>query len=238
MLSFTESFAVLKEKDLEQTLRVLRSELTEYHQELTSQADERKEQTRSIIIQLHETMKRSNQNSLMLYSQRPNYVFDLTYACHEATEQYADFQRQQLPFASFLVDTDDEIAKYDSLVNSLKAMRPTMLSFQAQTDRTVCLTLSTNIKNTLEENRAQVAEYINLYEMTEQRLKNLNDYANKRYTDIQTNIFMNGGESYFSILRHFHKKLIEANATVNEKYKPSHQKSDWDSTVILRLFLM
>jgi len=238
LLSFTESFAVLKEKDLEQTLRVLRSELTEYHQELTSQADERKEQTRSIIIQLHETMKRSNQNSLMLYSQRPNYVFDLTYACHEATEQYADFQRQQLPFASFLVDTDDEIAKYDSLVNSLKAMRPTMLSFQAQTDRTVCLTLSTNIKNTLEENRAQVAEYINLYEMTEQRLKNLNDYANKRYTDIQTNIFMNGGESYFSILRHFHKKLIEANATVNEKYKPSHQKSDWDSTVILRLFLM
>ena len=235
---FAESFAVLKEKNLEQTLRVLRSELTEYHQELTSQAEDRKEQTRKIVLQLHETMKRSNQNSLMLYSQHPNYVFDLTYACHEATEQYAEFQRQQLPFASFIVNADDEIAKYDSLVNSLKAMRPSMLSNQAQTDRTVCLTLSTSIKNTLEENRAQVAEYVSFYEMTEQRLKNLNDYANKRYTDIQTSIFMNGGENYFSVLRHFREKLAETNATVNEKYKPSKQKSDWDSTVILRLFLM
>jgi len=230
--------AVLKEKDLEQTLSVLRSELTEYHQELTSQAQERKNQTREIIHQLQEAIRRANQNSLMLYSQQSNFVFDLTYACHEATEQYADFQRQQLPFASFISNVEVEIAKYDSLVTSLKSMRMGMLGEQGKTDRSVCLTLATSIRNTLRENRSQMADYVNFYDATEQRLKNLNDYANQRYTDIQTSIFMNGGESYFNILRHFKTKLSDTHETILEKYRPSKQKSDWDSRVILRLFLM
>ena len=238
VLVFANMHAVLKEKDLEQTLSVLRSELTEYHRDLTSRASERKNQTRDIVNQLQETMKRSNQNALMLYSQDPNYVFDLTYACHEATEQYAEFQRQQLPFESFLENADNEIAKYDSLVTSLKAMFPGMLSQKARTDRSVCLTLATNIKNTIEENRSQVADYINYYEATELRLRYLNDYANKRYNAIQTSIFKNGGENYFSVLRNFSKEMSETSKTVAEKYKPGKQASDWDSRVILRLFMM
>ena len=238
VLVFANMHAVLKEKDLEQTLSVLRSELTEYHRDLTSRASERKNQTREIVNQLQETMKRSNQNALMLYSQDPNYVFDLTYACHEATEQYNDFQRQQLPFESFLENADNEIAKYDSLVTSLKAMFPGMLSQKARTDRSVCLTLATNIKNTIEENRLQVADYINYYEATELRLRYLNDYANKRYNAIQTSIFKNGGENYYSVLRNFSKEMSETSKTVAEKYKPGKQTSDWDSRVILRLFMM
>ena len=68
LLSLVEAQAVLKEQNLEQTLRVLRSELTERHQELSSQAEERKQQTKDLIQQLRETIKRSNQNALMLYS--------------------------------------------------------------------------------------------------------------------------------------------------------------------------
>lgn len=234
----TDVHAVLKEKDLEHTLSVLRAELTEKHSDLTSQALERKEEARSIIQQLKEAIRRSNQNSLMLYSQRANYVFDLTYACHQATEQYHDFQRQQLPFKSFLEENDVEIAKYDSLINSLRTMRNDMLTRQMQIDRNVCLTLATNIQNTLIEHRAQVADYISFYEMTEQRLKNLNDYANKRYSDIQTGIFMNGGENYFSFLKHIGSRWEEARSVIRDKYLSTQEHSDWDSTMIIRLFLM
>lgn len=230
--------AVLKEKDLSKTLKVLRVELTEYHQELTNEADSRKQQTLDIIQQLKETMLRSNQNALMLYSQQPNYVFDLTYACHEATEQYQEFQKQQLPFKQFIEETDQEIAKYDSLVTSLKAIHASTLEQDTKTDRTVCLTLAINIKNILQSNRLQVAEYINIYELTEKRLKYLNDYANIRYNDIQRNIFKNGGDNYFIVLKNFKNKLTDAQQTVLEKYKPHKQGSDWDSTVILRLFMM
>ena len=229
--------AVLKEKNLEQTLSILRTELTQKHQELNSLAEERKTETQEIINELKETMKQSNQNALMLYSQKPDYVFDLTYACHEATEQYQDFQRQQLPFRTFLEESDIEIAKYDSLINSLKSMRPEILNQQAKTDRNVCLTLATNIQNTLISNRAMVSDYITFYEMAEQRLKNLNDYANKRYNDIQTGIFLNGGENYFSVMSHFGGKVKQVGEVISDKYSPSENGSDWDSSVIMQLFL-
>ena len=238
LMVITDIQAVLKEKDLEQTLNVLRSELTEKHQELTNEADQRRDDARNIVNQLKETFKRSNQNALMLYSQRADYVFDMTYACHEATEQYQEFQQQQLPFQSFLEDNDAEIAKYDSLINSLKSMRPDILNQQAKTDRNVCLTLATNIQNMLIENRSQVADYMTFYEMAELRLRYLNDYANKRYNDIQTGIFMNGGENYFSVLKGFGTKWVRAKSVILDKYRPSHINSDWNSDVILKLFLI
>ena len=216
----------------------MRIELTETHQELVDQAKERKQETKDIVKQLQETMKRSNQNALMLYSQQPNYVFDLTYACHEATEQYQEFQKKQLPFKSYVEGAEKEIAKYDSLISSLKQMYVNMLPDETKTDRVVCLTLAVSIRNILEEHRMQVSDYIAFYEMTERRLKYLNDYANKRYNEIQTSIFKNGGESYFAVLKNFSSKLEETRLTVKEKYTPHKRGSEWDSSVILKLFMM
>ena len=230
-----EAGAVLKEKDLEQTLSVLRQELVDYHLELTGQAGARKKQNQQTIKELMETMRRSNQNSLMLYSQKTGYVFDLTYACHEATALYQQFQDQQVPFRSFLEQNEVEIAKFDSLIVSLKVMRMSKLSQQAMTDRNVCLTLATSIRNTIEENRTQTAEYIRIYELTEQRLKYLNDYANQLYNDIQMSIFRNGGVNYFTTLRYFKTHWENMKQMVSDKYKPT-RNSDWDSRVIFGLF--
>lgn len=62
------------------------------------------------------------------------------------------------------------------------------LDDRTKTDRNVCLTLATNIRNCLNENRATMQDYIHYYNITEQRLSYLNDYAQKRYNDIQTSI--------------------------------------------------
>ena len=93
-----EAGAVLKEKNLDSTLVILRAELVKHYQELSSQRDEQREQNQEVFRNLTQTMKQSNQNALMLYSQKEEYLFDLTYACHQATEQYQRFQHQQLPF--------------------------------------------------------------------------------------------------------------------------------------------
>ena len=232
------SHAVLKERDLDRTLKVLRGELTANYQESVDAAERRSEETQQIVSQLRETLRRCGQNALMLYSQQQNYVFDLTYACHEATDQYHEFMRQQLPFKTYLENADADIAKYDSLITTLQGIRLDMLSEEARTDRAVCLTLASSIRNKLDEGRRQVNRYVDFYEMAERRLKNLNDYANKRYGDIQTSIFMNGGQNYFTVLKNFGAKWSEARETLAEKYEPSKQQSDWDSTVILRLFAM
>ena len=234
--SLLQAEAVLKEKDIEQTLSVLRQELTEYHQELTSQSSERRKQNEQTRREMLETLKRANQNSIMLYSQKSDYVFDLTYACHEATELYHQFQRQQLPYRSFLESNEVEIAKFDSLITGLQLMRLAQMGVQAQTDRNVALTLATTIRNTLEENRSQTAHDMQMYEMIEQRLKYQNDYANQLYTDIQTGIFRNGSNDYFTTLRHFRSNWKRVRETMVDKYKPT-KNSDWDSRFIFGLFI-
>jgi small-conductance mechanosensitive channel len=234
-----EACAVLKEKNLDETLTILRSELTKYYHELTSQRQEREEQNQEVFRNLTQTMKQSNQNALMLYSQKQEYLFDLTYACHQATEQYQRFQRQQLPFREYLKNTDVEIARYDSLVNSLKAMPTNMLSEQAKTDRNVCLTLATSIMRTLEEDTHQMEDYIRYYDSTEQRLKNMNDYAQKRYFDIQTSIFVNGGDTYVGIVRNFKDKWQTMKEVMQKKYTTDKesQRSDWNVYWIFGLFV-
>lgn len=228
--------AVLKEKDLQQTLQILRTELTTHHRELSQQIEMNRKQSDQVRQRLMETMQRSNQNSLMLYSQKLDYVFDLTYACHEATEQYHDFHRQQLPFQMFMDKTDAEIARYDSLITSLKSMPVSLLDDRGKTDRNVCMTLATNIRNSLIENRTTLKDYIRYYDMTEKRLSNLNDYAHKRYSDIQTNIFKNGGDSYFTILKSWGRYWNAMERTVQKKYQPNAH-SQWDSRWIFGLLI-
>ena len=236
LLTILQGHAVLKEKDLPQTLQILRTELTNYHRELSVQIERNREQSEMVRNQLIDIMKSSNQNSLMLYSQKQDYVFDLTYACHEATEQYHAFQRKQLPFKTYLEKVETDIARYDSLIGALQTMPVTMLDRQAQVDRNVCLTLATNIRNSLEANRTMMQDYIRYYDTTEQRLSHLNDYAQKRYTDIQTSIFRNGGETYFHIIAQWGKYWQTMVQTVQKKYQPNDE-SQWDSRWIFGLLI-
>ena len=237
VLSVLPGYAVLKEDSISNTLSILRTELTNYHNELEQQSGFWKEQQERVGKNLMEIMNKSNQNSLMLYSQKPDYIFDLTYACHEATEQYVQFQKNVLPFRSFVARTNTEIARYDSLISNLNQMVVINLSERAKIDRNVCLTLAVNIRRTLVANNDQLNEYIHYYKLTEQHLSYLNDYANKRYRDIQTSIFKNGGDNYFTILSRLGTQIQEMCNSMAGKYLVKTKvRSQWDISVIFRLF--
>ncbi len=236
LLAVMPSGAVLKERNLAGTLAMLRIELTEYRQKLEDENGAQKEQNTQVMTQLLATMNKSQQNAIMLYSQKNGYVFDLTYACHEATEQYKTFKNTVGPFRSYVENADVEIARFDSLISDLSTMYTASLDEKAKVDRNVCLTLAIYIRRTLNENRVQNQQYINIYNVTEQRLKNLNDYANKRYREIQNSIFTNSGENMITLVENLRTALKETTQTVVEKYKPTNKyRSDWDSRIILML---
>jgi hypothetical protein len=229
--------AVLKEQNLENTLSILRTELTNYHTELERQSGFMKEQQTQVVDKLFGIMNKSSQNSLMLYSQRPEYVFDLAYACHEATEQYHDYKKNVLPFRNFITKTNSEIARYDSLINTLSSMHVASLNQKALIDKNVCLTLAINIRHTLNDNSNQFNDYIGYYQSTESQLKHLNDYANKRYSEIQNNIFSNAGDNYFKIISKLGMNVRETRESIESKYFiKTKVPSQWDSRLIFGLF--
>lgn len=237
LFSNISSYAVLKEKDLDNTLSVLRNELTTHHQEQKKRQLQFKNGSERVKKNLFAILSKSNQNALMLYSQKPDYVFDLAYACHEATDQFHNFRESSMPFRSYITQMDSEIARYDSLVNALQKMPTLTLSDKAKIDRSVCLTLAVSIRNNMTENKAMLQDYVKYYDLTEQHLKGLNDYANNRYNEIQNNIFRNGGDSYFSIIANFSTQLSKTAETVNDKYNTSKRlHSQWDSRMIFGLF--
>ena len=231
------SNAVLKEANLDTTLYMLRTELTNYHIDLERQNQAAKAQQLAVIQELISIVKQADQNSIMLYSQRNGYIFDMTYACHEATEQFKKFKSKAVPFRQMIKKNNIEVARFDSLINYLYGMNTMFLSEEAQVNRNVDLTLAVNIRRQLVEKQKQLQAYVQAYDRTDRKLQALNDYANRRYEDIQNSIFNNGGDNYLRILRNFSMNYKEAKTSVTEKYKPvPGMMSQWDVRIIFILF--
>lgn len=231
------SNAVLKEANLDTTLYMLRTELTNYHIDLEKQNQAAKAQQLAVIQELISIVKQADQNSIMLYSQRNGYIFDMTYACHEATEQFKKFKSKAVPFRQMIKKNNVEVARFDSLINYLYGMNTMFLSEEAQVNRNVDLTLAVNIRRQLVEKQKKLQAYVQAYDRTDRKLQALNDYANRRYEDIQNSIFNNGGDNYLRILRNFSMNYKEAKTSVTEKYKPvPGMMSQWDVRIIFILF--
>lgn len=231
------SNAVLKEANLDTTLYMLRTELTNYHIDLEKQNQAAKAQQLAVIQELISIVKQADQNSIMLYSQRNGYIFDMTYACHEATEQFKKFKSKAVPFRQMIKKNNVEVARFDSLINYLYGMNTMFLSEEAQVNRNVDLTLAVNIRRQLVEKQKQLQAYVQAYDRTDRKLQALNDYANRRFEDIQNSIFNNGDDNYLRILRNISMNYKEAKTSVTEKYKPvPGMMSQWDVRIIFILF--
>lgn len=120
------SYAVLKEKDLPATLSVLRAELEASYNEQKEYISRYKETTASQHDKMVALMRKSDQISLMLYSQKEDFTFDLAYACHEATELYKEFSKGRVPYDGILDRLDTEIKRYDALITALKNLPPAL----------------------------------------------------------------------------------------------------------------
>ena len=231
--------AVLQEDSLKNSLQVLRHELIAQHIEQTKQLNESRFITDQVTKQLKEIGDKSAQVSLMLYSQKTDNIFDLTYACQQATELWKDFQTKTRPFHDLITESNEEIARYDSLVNVLSTMYTNGLTQKMKTDRNVCLTLAVSIRRMLKERNDSYQEYIQYYNYSQHQLQALDAYAKKRYKEIQSGIFSNSGDNYFKLLKTANFRISQMNITLSEKYAPNNVVvSQWDVKWIITLFSM
>lgn len=231
--------AVLKERDLAQTISVLKVELESYQKELhqrTLMTERRQQESSKFLIQRSEEI---DEITLMLYSQKSDYIFDLAYACNEATNAYDKFFDRNDPFQQFQSSVISNIQQYNGLINSLKRIPPFALNGnkKALQDRQDCVKLAMSIRSELLNHLAQLKESQQQRTMMGQKLTQINKYALERYNEIQKNVFVNGGDNYFKILSRLPRYAQQANRSLSEKY-PAIPKShsEWGGKIVMFLF--
>lgn len=116
--------AVLKEKDLAATLTVLRAELESSYNEQRQNIAQYNIIAQMQHKQMISLMQRSDQIGLMLYSQKQDFTFDMTYACHEATSLFREFNKQSMPYQKILDRINTELNRYNALIASLQTIPP------------------------------------------------------------------------------------------------------------------
>ena len=114
--------AVFNEKNLSQTLSVLRFELGQEYEKMTSSETRLSVRDDSQHDRMVDMMKKCNELSLMLYSQNQDYTFDMTYALKEVSKEYEEFNESKMPYDEIILQLDVEIDRYTRLISSLERL--------------------------------------------------------------------------------------------------------------------
>ena len=262
LLVLIPAFAVLNERDLGQTLQVLRYELgTTYRAtaERTARMKGREERQHSRLVKM---MQQSNELSLMLYSQKQDYTFDMTYALNEVSKQYEEFSSKRLPFDDIVKRLDIDIDRYDRLIHTLRSLPPSMvmeyvdssgnvvylrtegpapaptgggfeLDSLSRIDRDSCLIYAQLLLDNCLAQKERLVRDSTHYRETADLLKSAYDYAQQRYKTVQTRIFKEGQTDYLSIIRFFPRYWKQASADAADKYSRTGQvQSQWRGPMV------
>lgn len=71
-------------------------------------------------------IKKCNELSVMLYLQKKEYTFDLSYALQQVTDEYEDFNKKRTPYDRIVADMDLEIDRYARLLESMRRLPPAL----------------------------------------------------------------------------------------------------------------
>ena len=118
------ALAVFTGMDLDATLANLRRELSyDYHQ-ISQTQDELKKHYEGQHQQMVEIAKKCNDLPLMLYSQKQDYTFDISYALEKVTQEYEEFNKNRTPYDRIVTKLNIEINRYARLIESLRRLPP------------------------------------------------------------------------------------------------------------------
>ena len=230
--------AVLKEENMAQTLSVLCEELSETHQEQKERAKRFEQRNKQFQRSIGRDLELCNNIELMLYSQKEANVFDLAYACGQATSLYNRVSRTR-SFKQFEQQQDEQIAQYESLVQALNNIPDYQLKTPAmRATRDSCIFLAKFIESDIRKTRETMKGNHEQRQWVAKKAKKLNDYAMEMYERIRENVFVNGGQNYFQILKRFNYNWKNSRDDISEKYTPTRKtRSEWRGEFIGFLFI-
>ena len=239
LLSATiQAGAVLKERTTQQTLGVLCEELSKTHQEHQERAQRFEMRNKQFKRSIGRDLELCNNIELMLYSQKEQNIFDLAYACGQATELYKRVSRTR-SFKQFEQQQDEQIQQYENLVRALDNIHEYQIkNDEMRITRDSCIYLAKVIESEIRTARETMKENHERRQLVANKAKKLNDYAMELYERIRQSVFVNGGQNYFQILGRLGNNLDNSKDDIAEKYTPSRKtRSEWRGPLIGFLFI-
>ena len=117
-------FAISYGHNLTQTLRVLRNELSADYQQIDKNRDRLTEDYEKQRQKMIDVMKQCDELSLMLYSQKQGFTFDVSYALQKVTQKYNEFNQDRRPFDRIVSNLNVEMERHARLIESLRRLPP------------------------------------------------------------------------------------------------------------------
>ena len=117
-------FAISYGKNLNRTLHVLRNELDADYQQIDKNREHLTEDYEKQHQKMVDVMKQCDELSLMLYSQKQGFTFDVSYALQKVTQKYNEFNQDRGPFDHIVSNLNVEIERYARLIESLRRLPP------------------------------------------------------------------------------------------------------------------
>jgi small-conductance mechanosensitive channel len=110
--------------NLNRTLRVLRNELNVDYQQIDKNRERLTEDYEKQRQKMVDMMKECDELSIMLYSQKQGFTFDVSYALQRVTEKYNEFNQDRGPFDHIVSNLNVEMERHARLIESLRRLPP------------------------------------------------------------------------------------------------------------------
>ena len=127
-------FAISYGHNLNRTLRVLRNELEADYRQIDKNRDRLTEDYETQRQKMVDVMKQCDELSLMLYSQKQGFTFDVSYALQKVTQRYNEFNQDRGPFDHIVSNLNVEMERYARLIESLRRLPPELDSISGIPD--------------------------------------------------------------------------------------------------------
>lgn len=125
----------------------------------------------------------------------------------------------------------------DKMQDEAESDVPLFLSGQQLKDREDCLLYAESLRDNMQLFLEKLEAENTYYKSVIGKVEELNQFARGRYKLLQDNIFKNGGDNYFKILKTFPMQWFRAQNAIKTKYKPfaGHEQtfSEWRGATVL-----
>mgnify|MGYP002624292484 CR=1 FL=1 len=125
-----------------------------------------------------------------------------------------------------------------------KPSEPLYLTGQQLKDRKACLQYAEALRDNMQQFLESLEAESTYYHSVQEKVNQLNKFAQSRYKLLQDNIFKTGGTNYFSILANLPRYINQAQRAASTKYKPfkEHDQnySEWRgvSVMFISIFVL